>query len=540
MSGANNSNVPNAGGTRGDRHLRHARSDARPRWAVGVEWPGGIDTVLRMTTTPGSPSASTATPGAAGIPAPPPDLPTTLGGLRTSGWQDRTVTEELRANLVARLRADQPLVADVVGFDESVLPDLERALLAGHDLILLGERGQAKTRIVRRLVELLDEWTPIVAGCELHSSPDRPLTPHARARLAEHGDDTPIAWIHREQRFNEKLATPDTAVADLIGDVDPIKVAEGRHLSDEGTIHFGLLPRTNRGLFSMNELPDLPERIQVALLNVLEERDVQVRGYPVRLDLDVVLVATANPDDYTNRGRIISPLKDRFGSQVRTHYPRTIADEVAIVRQEAGAPPTDVPVVVPDFMDEVVARLTHQLRDSDEVNQRSGVSVRFTIGAHETMVAGAVRRAVRLGESTAVPRIADLWPLVSSAQGRIEFDTLDEGREEDIVAMALRRAILETWRAHLTGVDVGWLLDRFEDDHLEVVTGALVGARDLLGQVIGDDGRPDGLVDAMTALDVSAEDPGAAASVLELLLEGLHLGRRLSKDADRGEAFFTA
>lgn len=489
--------------------------------------------VVAMTTPPGSPSASTADP------APPPDLPATLGALRASGWVDRTVTEELRTNLIARLRAGEPLVADVIGFEDSVLPDLERSLLAGHDLILLGERGQAKTRIVRRLVELLDEWMPIVAGCELHSSPDRPLTPHARTQLAAHGDDTPIEWVHRDQRFNEKLATPDTAVADLIGDVDPIRVAEGRHLSDEGTIHFGLLPRTNRGLFSMNELPDLPERIQVALLNVLEERDVQIRGYPIRLELDLVLIATANPDDYTNRGRIISPLKDRFGSQVRTHYPHTVADEVRIVRQEADPPPADVDVRVPDFMDEVVARLTHQLRASDEVNQRSGVSVRFTIGAHETMVAGAVRRAVRLGETTAVPRIADLWPLVSTAQGRIEFDTLDEGREEDIVAMALRRAILETWRAHLAGVDVGWLLDRFDEDGLEVLTGSLVGARELLDQIVGDD-RPNGLVDAMTALGVSAEDPGAAASVLELLMEGLHLGRRLSKDADGGEAFFTA
>ncbi|MBY5164498.1 sigma 54-interacting transcriptional regulator [Salsipaludibacter albus] len=486
-----------------------------------------------MTTPPGSPSASTAGPGTAQ--APPDDLPSTLRELRASGWSDRTVREELRANLIARLRAGDPLVADVVGFEHSVLPDLERSLLAGHDLILLGERGQAKTRIVRRLVELLDEWAPIVAGCELHSSPDRPLTPHARAQLAEHGDDTPIAWIHRDQRFNEKLATPDTAVADLVGDVDPIKVAEGRHLSDEGTIHWGLLPRSNRGLFAMNELPDLPERIQVSLLNVLEERDVQVRGYPVRLDLDVVLVATANPDDYTNRGRIISPLKDRFGSQVRTHYPHTIADEVAIVRQEATPGPAEVAVAVPDFMDEVVARLTHQLRANDEINQRSGVSVRFTIGGHETMVAGAVRRAVRLGESTAVPRIADLWPLVSSAQGRIEFDTLDEGREEDIVTMALRRAILETWREHLAGVDVGWLLDRFDVEDFAVVTGSLVGARDLLDQVVGDDtSRPDGLVDAMTALGVAAEDPGAAASVLELLLEGLHLGRRLSKDVDAG------
>ena len=472
--------------------------------------------------------------------SPPDGLPTTLGDLRASGWRDRSVTEELRTNLITRLREGRPLVADVVGFDDSVLPDLERALLAGHDLILLGERGQAKTRIVRRLVELLDEWMPIVAGCELHSSPDRPLTPHARTLLADHGDQTPIEWVHRSSRFNEKLATPDTAVADLIGDVDPIKVAEGRHLSDEGTIHFGLLPRTNRGLFSMNELPDLPERIQVALLNVLEERDVQIRGYPVRLDLDVVLVATANPDDYTNRGRIISPLKDRFGSQVRTHYPRTVADEVAIVRQEASPPPDDVDVDVPAFMEEVVARLTHELRDSDEVNQRSGVSVRFTIGAYETMVAGAIRRAVRVGEVVAVPRVADLWPLVSTTQGRIEFDTLDEGREEDIVTTALRRAILLTWQAHLTGVDVGWLLDHFLDDDAAVVTGGLVGADEVLAQAgAGGERRPDGLVDAMAALGVEGRDNGSAAAVVEFLLEGLHLGRRLSKDVD-GDAVFTA
>ncbi len=475
---------------------------------------------------------------------PPADLPATLAELRASDWRDRPVSEELRENLIGRLRADEPLVADVIGFDDSVLPDLERALLAGHDLILLGERGQAKTRIVRRLVDLLDEWMPAIAGCELHSAPDRPLTAHARDLLATAGDATPIEWIHRDERFNEKLATPDTAVADLIGDVDPIKVAEGRHLSDEGTIHFGLLPRTNRGLFAMNELPDLPERIQVALLNVLEERDVQIRGYPVRLDLDLVLIATANPDDYTNRGRIISPLKDRFGSQVRTHYPRTVAEEIAIVAQEAGAPPSGVDVVVPAFMEEVVARLTHELRASDEVNQRSGVSVRFTIGAHEMMVAGAVRRAVRRHEDVAVPRIADLWPLVSTAQGRIEFDTLDEGREEDIVATALRRAILLTWQAHLTGIDVGWLLDVF-DDGTGVWTGALVGAADLLEQVGADrDGWPAGLVDAMAAMGVDsgtdAVGEGGAAAVVELLLEGLHLGRRLSKDADDGDTVFSA
>ena len=447
------------------------------------------------------------------------------------------MTEEVRANLVVRLRAGEPLVADVIGFEDSVLPDLERALLAGHDLILLGERGQAKTRIVRRLVELLDEWSPVVEGCELHSSPDRPLTPHARALLAEHGDDTPIAWVHRDERMNEKLATPDTAVADLVGDVDPIKVAEGRHLSDEGTLHYGLLPRTNRGIFAMNELPDLPERIQVALLNVLEDRDVQIRGYPVRLDLDLLLVATANPDDYTNRGRIISPLKDRFGAQVRTHYPRTIEDEVAIVLQEATPSPVGVEVRVPRFLVEVVAALTHQLRASEEVNQRSGVSVRFTVGAYETMVAGAVRRAVRNGEPVAVPRVVDLWPVVGAALGRVEFDTLEEGNEERIVATALRRAILSVWRERLAGEDVSRVLQRFEDEGLSVSTGDLVPAQQVLDQ-FGD--RVDGLNGWVRALDVAAEDVGALASVVEFVLEGLHLGRRLLKDADGDRVAFSA
>lgn len=464
--------------------------------------------------------------------ADPSDLPTTLGALRDSGWTDRGVREEVSANLVERLRADRPLVADVVGFDDTVLPDLERALLAGQDLILLGERGQAKSRIVRRLAELLDEWMPYVAGCELHSSPDRPLTPHARQQLAEHGDDTPIAWLHRSERLNEKLATPDTAIADLVGDVDPIKVAEGRHLSDEGTIHYGLLPRTNRGIFAVNELPDLPERIQVSLLNVLEERDVQIRGYPIRLDLDLLLVATANPDDYTNRGRIISPLKDRFGAQVRTHYPTSIADEVAIVRQEAARPVGGIDVHVPVFLEEVVAHLTARLRETDEVNQRSGVSVRFTIGAYETMVAGAIRRAVRTGADAAVPRVVDLWPVVDAALGRVEFDTLEEGNEAAIVAMALRHAVLDVWRDRLVGVDVGRVLRRFDEHDLVVTTGVLTPPEELLGQ-FGE--TVDGLPQWAEALGVDATDPGSMASVVEFVLEGLHLGRRLSKDAGGGD-----
>jgi magnesium chelatase subunit I len=462
--------------------------------------------------------------------------PATLGALRTAGYVDRTVKQELRDNLIAQLRAGRRWLPDVVGFDDSVVPALERGLLAGHDLILLGERGQAKTRIVRRLVDLLDDAVPAVAGCEVQSSPFAPVSAYARALVAERGDDTPIEWIDRERRFNEKLATPDTSVADLIGDVDPIRVAEGRYLADESTIHFGLLPRTNRGIFAVNELPDLPERIQVALLNVLEERDVQVRGYTIRLPLDVLLVATANPDDYTNRGRIISPLKDRFGTQVRTHYPRTADAEIAVVHQEAAAPPTDVDVHVPRFMDEVLAELTRQLRASSQVNQRSGVSVRYTIGAHETMVASAVRRAVHRGEPTAVPRLCDLDAVVPAALGRIEFDTLEEGRELEIVGRALDHAVLAVWRRHLGGEDLSGLLERF-DAGLEVVTGDLVGGEEVLEQLAG---TIPGLHRWMARLDVPAEDPSVAASVLELVLEGLHLGRRLNKDHEDGQARFSA
>ncbi len=463
--------------------------------------------------------------------------PATLAQLRAAGYPDRSVKEEVRGNLIERLRRGHPLLDDVVGFEESVVPSLERGLLAGHDLILLGERGQAKTRIVRRLVELLDETAPVVAGCEINCHPYHPTCAHCRDLADETGDELPVVWVDRDRRFAEKLATPDTSVGDLIGDVDPIRVAEGRYLADERTIHYGLVPRTNRGIVAVNELPDLPERIQVALLNVLEERDVQVRGYTIRLPLDVLLVATANPDDYTNRGRIISPLKDRFGAQVRTHYPRRAADEIAIIHQEAAPPPAEVEVRVPRFMDEILAELAQQLRASAQVNQRSGVSVRYTIGAHETMVAGAVRRAVRAGETVAVPRVVDLWPVVPAALGRVEFDTLEEGNEEEIVARLLRHALLVVWRRHLGGEDFGELLRRFEDDALEVLTGEDVAAADVLGQ-FGE--RVPALHRWMQRLGVPAEDPGAAACAVEFVLEGLHLGRRLNKETGDDAWRFTA
>src|SRR3954453_15925406 len=383
--------------------------------------------------------------------------PATLGDLRASGWESRPVKDEIRANAVRALAEQRPLVEGVIGYDDTVLPQLANALLAGHDMIFLGERGQAKTRIIRELVGLLDEWMPIVAGSEINDDPYAPASTHARHLIAERGDDTPIEWVHRERRYGEKLATPDTSIADLIGEVDPIKVAEGRYLSDELTIHYGLVPRTNRGIFAINELPDLAERIQVGLLNVLEERDVQIRGYKIRLPLDVMLVASANPEDYTNRGRIITPLKDRFGAQIRTHYPLDVETEMAVVAQEArplSAP--GVQVTVPAYMAEVVAAITHQARRSAQVNQRSGVSVRLSIANQETLVANALRRALRHGETEVVPRVSDLDALVASTAGKVEFETVDDGREEQIVENLVKAAVLTVWRARC---NIGSLVD---------------------------------------------------------------------------------
>jgi magnesium chelatase subunit I len=458
----------------------------------------------------------------------------TLGELRASGWESTPVKDELRRNAVAKIQAGEALFPGVLGYDDTVLPQLENALLAGHDVIFLGERGQAKTRMIRSLVALLDEWLPVIAGSEINDDPSAPVSAYARALVAELGDDTPIAWVHRDDRFGEKLATPDTSIADLIGEVDPIKVAEGRYLSDELTLHYGLVPRTNRGIFAINELPDLAERIQVGLLNVLEERDVQVRGYKVRLPLDVYLVAAANPEDYTNRGRIITPLKDRFGAQIRTHYPLEIETEVAIANQEAA--PFVAPglrVSMPSYLADVVTTLSHLARQSPHVNQRSGVSVRLTIANQETLIANAARRALRLGETDVVPRIADLEALASSTQGKIEIDSIDEGRDGQVIENLLKAAVLAVFRDRMPIERLRPVLETFDSGEV-VHTGDDVAAAEEAS-----------LVEFIPALrepvlDLSGgdESPAAIASAVEFILEGLHLSKRLNKDAIAGKATY--
>ena len=461
----------------------------------------------------------------------PTSLASTIGELRADAWESVSVSAELRRNAVARIRVGEPLFVDVIGYDDTVLPQLENALLAGHDVIFLGERGQAKTRLIRGLTALLDEWMPIVAGSEINDDPYAPVSRHARNQVASEGDDTPLDWVHRSDRYGEKLATPDTSIADLIGEVDPIKVAEGRYLSDELTIHYGLVPRSNRGLFAINELPDLAERIQVGLLNVLEERDVQIRGHRVRLPLDVALFASANPEDYTNRGRIITPLKDRFGSQIRTHYPLDADVEMDIVIQEATIPTVDgVELVMPDFMTRLVATIAQEARRSPHLNQRSGVSVRMSLACQEALAASAVRRAVRAGESVAAPRVSDLEALPAAMAGKVEVDSLDEDRDGEILMRIVQAAVLSVFRDLVPGNLHRGVVEAF-DAHDGVATGGDLGAgayAEVLDEipalataatvVLGDEPESGCLV-----------EPALLASALELVLEGLHLSKRLNK-----------
>ncbi|MFI2712139.1 magnesium chelatase [Micromonospora sp. NPDC018662] len=458
-------------------------------------------------------------------PVPPAELPATLGALRAAGHHYRTVKQELRDNLLARMRAGEERFPGIVGYQDTVLPEVERALLAGHDMVLLGERGQGKTRLIRSLGGLLDEWTPVLPGSVLNEHPMHPLTPASRTRVAEAGDDLPIGWLHRSMRYGEKLATPDTSVGDLIGDVDPVRLAQGRTLGDPETIHFGLVPRTNRGVFAVNELPDLAERIQVALLNVLEERDIQVRGYQLRLPLDLLLVASANPEDYTNRGRIITPLKDRFGAEIRTHYPLDLELELALIRQEA-----DLAATVPEHVLEVLARFAREVRESPSVDPRSGVSARFAIAAAETVAAAALRRSGLLAGTGApeapVARVGDAVSVTSTLRGKVEFESGEEGREIEVLAHLLRTATAETFRARLAGLDLSGFTALVAEGGA-VETGELVSAAELLRQV----GTVPGLAKVLDRLGLGdAPSPAEAAAGVEFVLEGLHLTRRLGKD----------
>jgi magnesium chelatase subunit I len=458
-------------------------------------------------------------------------LATTIGELRASEYRPRTIREEMRSNLISKLERGEELFPGIVGYEETVLPQVENAILSGQDMILLGERGQAKTRLARALTSLLDEQVPAIDGCEINDHPYEPICATCRERVQTDGDAVPIRWISREDRYGEKLATPDTTIADLIGEVDPIKVAEGRYLSDELVIHFGLVPRTNRGIFCINELPDLAERIQVGLLNIMEERDVQIRGFKIRLPLDILVVASANPEDYTNRGRIITPLKDRTGSQIRTHYPRTIEHEIDIMEQEAGTFDSDgFTVQVPGYIKEIVAEITHLARKNPDISQRSGVSVRVSIANYENVVSNALKRAIRLQETQVVPRISDLHAVQASTAGKIELETLGDANEDKIIDKLVQGAIVNVFNRYFLVQEFDDLLRSFENGMNMDVSDDMPSLEYAQKAF-----RIDGLKAAVSKLGAQG-NPAAIASGTEFVLEGLHLNRKLNKDRTEGRA----
>ncbi|MFP6834851.1 MAG: sigma 54-interacting transcriptional regulator [Pseudomonadales bacterium] len=461
------------------------------------------------------------------------ELPQTFGELKSSGYQLLPVKAEIRRNVIAKLRSRETLFPGIVGFDDTVIPQLTNAILGSQDIILLGERGQAKSRIVRSLINLLDEWTPVLLGTEIPENPFQPITAQGKQIVEEQGDSAPIKWLHRADRYAEKLATPDITIADLIGEVDPIKVAEGRYLSDELTLHYGLVPRVNRGIFAINELPDLSERIQVGLLNLLEERDIQIRGHKIRLPLDVLVIATANPEDYTNRGRIITPLKDRYGAQIRTHYPDDIDQEVAIMEQEASiADMGDYRVEVLSFMKEVIAEITHQARRSPDINQRSGVSVRTSIADYEALVANAFRRALRLDETEVVPRISDLAFVLPSFQGKVEFEAMEEGQEDKITQRIFQGAMKSVFDRYYDVNDLESIAMAFNDGlTVNVGEGVAAGDYTAIGEQIP------GLMDVFP--DRNGVSDGVRAATIEFILEGLHLHKLLNKSDNRGATTYS-
>lgn len=457
------------------------------------------------------------------------EKPKTLGELKKSGYKVLPVKEEMRKNLIAKMSRKEALFPGIVGYENTVIPQIENAILAGQDIIFLGERGQAKTRMIRSLIYLLDEEVPIIQGSEINDNPYHPISTYGKNLVKEYGEDTPIEWIPREVRFGEKLATPDVTTADLIGEIDPVKVAEGRYLSDELTIHYGLIPRTNRGIFAINELPDLSEKIQVGLFNIMEERDLQIRGFKIRLPLDVYVVASANPEDYTNRGRIITPLKDRYGAEIRTHYPLNIQDEIQIMENERKQFVDDgYKVVVPKFMQEIIAEITNNARRSPDINQRSGVSVRMSITNYETVISNAFRRAIKLGEKEVVPRISDLSYIFASTAGKIEIESIEEGREYQLIEDLIKKAVRRVFNRYLSVDMFQQLIDRCKG-------GSRIEVSDMLpakeySRLVSEHNE---LMEGIVSLG-SFDNPASVASGVEFILEGLHLNEKLNKDVVEG------
>jgi magnesium chelatase subunit I len=467
--------------------------------------------------------------------------PGTLGELKKSAYVPQTVKAEMRRNLIAKIRRNEDLFPGIIGYEETVIPQFENAVLSGQDVIFLGERGQAKSRMIRGLTALLDEEIPAVAGCEINDNPFNPICQSCREKVRALGDRAEIVWLGRENRYGEKLATPDVTIADLIGEVDPIKVAEGRYLSDELTIHYGLIPRTNRGIFAINELPDLSEKIQVGLFNIMEERDVQVRGYKIRLPLDVYIVASANPEDYTNRGRIITPLKDRYGSEIRTHYPKTLDAEIRIMDRECTRFEDDgeFHTRTPPYLKEIVAEISALARKSTEINQRSGVSVRVSICNYENVVSNALRRSIRLGEREVVPRISDLPYLAASTGGKIEFESLDEDRGESLIQKLIAKAVLNTFDRYFPVQQFDDFVAKFRTGwSMEVSEGMKSSAyEEKTREAQPHAGAVGGLLEGLRKLQCESS-PALLASGMEFILEGLHLHRRLNKEQIAGKAAY--
>jgi magnesium chelatase subunit I len=468
------------------------------------------------------------------------ERPRTLGELKSSGYRRESVKDEMRRNLIAKLRQGEELFPGILGYEETVLPQVQNAILSRHDILFLGLRGQAKTRMLRQLVILLDEALPIVAGSEINDHPYQPISREARDRVAAMGDDTPISWVGRDQRYHEKLATPDVTIADLIGEVDMIKHAEGRYLADELTMHFGLIPRTNRGIFCINELPDLAPKIQVGLFNVLEERDVQIRGYPVRLALDLCMVFSANPEDYTNRGRIVTPLKDRIGSVIRTHYPLTRSLGMAISDRNAwlDRDGTGQRLLIPLYIKEIVEEIARLARSSPHVNQQSGVSVRMSIANLENVVSNAERRALLGGERYTLPRIADLAHVMPSARGKLELTMAeDEGHEDKLIGRLVEEAVKNVFGQHLDVREFRAIVEYFETGKAVELTDTLDSKSVLerIEKVPGLRKRAEELAQAVQDVPAdTAARAAAVASAAEFILEGLHVHNKLNKNIKAG------